>query len=79
LNRFSSLAIGMHTGVRNEWLCMQHIHGFRDFCSDCMFRLLLQGIQHLCSELLEIKKASEQDFSANVYLSYLSFIRYIEK
>jgi len=44
-----------------------------------MFPLLLQGIQHLCSELLEIKKASEQDFSANVYLSYLSFIRYINK
>ncbi|CAO2211863.1 unnamed protein product [Urochloa humidicola] len=34
-----------------------------------------KGIQHLCSELLEIKKASEQDLRANVYLSYLSFIR----
>ncbi|XP_072150517.1 exocyst complex component EXO84A [Setaria viridis] len=34
-----------------------------------------QGIQHLCSELLEIKKASEQDLRANVYLSYLSFAR----
>ncbi|XP_062195340.1 exocyst complex component EXO84B-like [Phragmites australis] len=34
-----------------------------------------KGIQHLCSELLEIKKASEQDFRSNVYLSYLSFLR----
>ncbi|CAL5014209.1 unnamed protein product [Urochloa decumbens] len=34
-----------------------------------------KGIQHLCSELLEIKKASDQDLRANVYLSYLSFIR----
>lgn len=65
----------MHTGVRNEWLC----NATHTRTSDCMFRLLLQGIQHLCSELLEIKKASEQDFSANVYLSYLSFIRYINK
>ncbi|XP_066323849.1 exocyst complex component EXO84B-like [Miscanthus floridulus] len=38
-----------------------------------------KGIQHLCSELLEIKKASEQDFSANVYLSYLSFIRMFQE
>lgn len=38
--------------------------------------LFHQGIQHLCSELLEINKASEQDFRANVYLSYLSFIRF---
>ncbi|KAL6644338.1 hypothetical protein ACP70R_015946 [Stipagrostis hirtigluma subsp. patula] len=34
-----------------------------------------KGIQHLCSELLEINKASEQDFRANIYLSYLSFLR----
>jgi len=34
-----------------------------------------KGIQHLCSELLEIKKASEQDLRANTYLSYLSFVR----
>ncbi|KXG25355.1 hypothetical protein SORBI_3007G163500 [Sorghum bicolor] len=38
-----------------------------------------KGIQHLCSELLEIKKASEEDFSANVYLSYLSFIRMFQE
>ncbi|PAN36773.1 hypothetical protein PAHAL_6G309500 [Panicum hallii] len=38
-----------------------------------------KGIQHLCSELLEIKKASEQDFRANVYLSYLSFIRMLQE
>ncbi|KAJ1255139.1 hypothetical protein BS78_K284100 [Paspalum vaginatum] len=38
-----------------------------------------KGIQHLCSELLEIKKASEQDFRANVYLSYLSFIRMFQE
>ncbi|CAD6265119.1 unnamed protein product [Miscanthus lutarioriparius] len=38
-----------------------------------------KGIQHLCSELLEIKKASEQDFSANVYLCYLSFIRMFQE
>ncbi|OEL35046.1 hypothetical protein BAE44_0003934 [Dichanthelium oligosanthes] len=38
-----------------------------------------KGIQHLCSELLEIKKASEQDFRANVYVSYLSFIRMLQE
>ncbi|CAO2190225.1 unnamed protein product [Urochloa humidicola] len=38
-----------------------------------------KGIQHLCSELLEIKKASEQDLRANVYLSYLSFIRMFQE
>ncbi|KAG2584977.1 hypothetical protein PVAP13_6KG416600 [Panicum virgatum] len=38
-----------------------------------------KGIQHLCSELLEIKKASEQDFRANVYLSYLSFMRMLQE
>ncbi|KAF8753182.1 hypothetical protein HU200_011845 [Digitaria exilis] len=38
-----------------------------------------KGIQHLCSELLEIKKASEQDFRANVYVSYLSFVRMFQE
>ncbi|KAL6660906.1 hypothetical protein ACP70R_000290 [Stipagrostis hirtigluma subsp. patula] len=38
-----------------------------------------KGIQHLCSELLEINKASEQDFRANVYLSYLSFLRMFQE
>ncbi|RLN05114.1 hypothetical protein C2845_PM13G26430 [Panicum miliaceum] len=38
-----------------------------------------KGIQHLCSELLEINKASEQDFRANVYLSYLSFVRMLQE
>ncbi|TVU04467.1 hypothetical protein EJB05_47577, partial [Eragrostis curvula] len=38
-----------------------------------------KGIQHLCSELLEIKKASEQDFRTNVYLSYLSFLRMFQE
>ncbi|KAF0900834.1 hypothetical protein E2562_035470 [Oryza meyeriana var. granulata] len=38
-----------------------------------------KGIQHLCSELLEINKASEEDFRRNVYLSYLSFVRMLEE
>jgi hypothetical protein len=49
------------------------MHGFLTCWKQ--FNKLLQGIQHLCSELLEIKKASEQDLRANVYLSYLSFVR----
>ena len=72
----------LYSDVRivSEFLDNWHVHGCTSSrVSDCMFPLLLQGIQHLCSELLEIKKASEQDFSANVYLSYLSFIRYINK
>ncbi|KAF7110726.1 hypothetical protein CFC21_110809 [Triticum aestivum] len=38
-----------------------------------------KGIQHLCSELLEINEASQEDFQRNVHLTYLSFLRLFQE
>lgn len=44
---------------------------------NCIVYIALQGIKHLCSELLEINKASQEDFQRKVHLTYLSFLRYL--
>ncbi|PIA45488.1 hypothetical protein AQUCO_01700782v1 [Aquilegia coerulea] len=36
--------------------------------------LTAKGIKRLCSELLELKKASEEDFHRSVYLNYSTFV-----
>ncbi|KAM0851521.1 hypothetical protein ACQ4PT_052359 [Festuca glaucescens] len=38
-----------------------------------------KGIKHLCSELLEINEASQEDFQRNVHLTYLSFVRLFQE
>ncbi|XP_074591081.1 exocyst complex component EXO84A-like [Curcuma longa] len=38
-----------------------------------------KGIRRLCSELLEIKKVSEVDFSKNAYSCYSAFVRIIDE
>lgn len=38
-----------------------------------------KGIKHLCSELLELKKTSDEDFQRNVYSNYSTFIRIFEE
>ena len=39
--------------------------------------MLLQGIKHLCSELQELKLASNDEFHKNILSNYTVFIRYI--
>ncbi|KAI3984739.1 hypothetical protein MKX01_039356 [Papaver californicum] len=34
-----------------------------------------KGIKRLCSELVELKRASDEDFHRNIYSNYSSFIR----
>ncbi|KAF5185365.1 Exocyst complex component exo84b [Thalictrum thalictroides] len=41
--------------------------------------LTAKGIKRLCSELLELKEASEQDFHTSVYLNYSTFVRIFEQ
>lgn len=36
---------------------------------------LLQGIHHLCSELLELKAESDEDFQMNVLSNYTAFLK----
>ncbi|XP_042407567.1 exocyst complex component EXO84A-like [Zingiber officinale] len=38
-----------------------------------------KGIRRLCSELLEIKKVSEEDFSKNAYSCYSAFVRILDE
>ncbi|XP_029124477.1 exocyst complex component EXO84B isoform X2 [Elaeis guineensis] len=38
-----------------------------------------KGIKRLCSELLELKKSSDEDFQRNVYSNYPAFIRILEE
>ncbi|KAM0914622.1 hypothetical protein ACQ4PT_011388 [Festuca glaucescens] len=38
-----------------------------------------KGIKHLCSELLEINEASQEDFQRNVHVTYLSFLRLFQE
>uniref|UniRef100_A0ACD5Y730 Uncharacterized protein n=1 Tax=Avena sativa TaxID=4498 RepID=A0ACD5Y730_AVESA len=38
-----------------------------------------KGVKHLCSELLEINEASQEDFQRNVHLTYLSFLRLFQE
>ncbi|KAJ6831413.1 exocyst complex component EXO84B-like [Iris pallida] len=38
-----------------------------------------KGIKRMCSELLELKKAADEDFERNVYSSYSTFIRIFEE
>ncbi|XP_021888565.1 exocyst complex component EXO84B-like isoform X2 [Carica papaya] len=38
-----------------------------------------QGIAHLCSELLELKVASDEDFHRNIFSNYSAFVRIFEE
>ncbi|KAH7517419.1 exocyst complex component EXO84B [Ziziphus jujuba] len=38
-----------------------------------------KGIKHLCSELLELKAASNEDFHRNIFSNYTAFIRIFEE
>ncbi|KAG6496805.1 hypothetical protein ZIOFF_044677 [Zingiber officinale] len=38
-----------------------------------------KGIRRLCSELLEVKKVSEEDFSQNAYSCYSAFVRILDE
>ncbi|KAA8543404.1 hypothetical protein F0562_021101 [Nyssa sinensis] len=38
-----------------------------------------QGINHLCSELLELKRVSDEDFHKNIFSNYLAFVRIFEE
>ncbi|OMO96642.1 Vacuolar protein sorting-associated protein 51 [Corchorus capsularis] len=38
-----------------------------------------KGIKHLCSELLELKAESDEDFHRNIFSNYASFVRIIDE
>ncbi|OVA02343.1 hypothetical protein BVC80_9099g143 [Macleaya cordata] len=38
-----------------------------------------KGIKRLCSELLELKKASDEDYHRNIYSNYSTFVRIFEE
>ncbi|KAE7997868.1 hypothetical protein FH972_002465 [Carpinus fangiana] len=38
-----------------------------------------KGIKHLCSELLEIKEASDEDFHRTIFSNYSAFVRILEE
>ncbi|KAM7258787.1 hypothetical protein ACFE04_014528 [Oxalis oulophora] len=59
-------------------------HGLNDDDDDDETTGLLQsmtakGIKHLCSELLEIKSASDEDFRINVFANYQAFHKIFEE
>ncbi|GMY06326.1 exocyst complex component EXO84B-like [Fagus crenata] len=44
------------------------------FSVDNVFSVF-QGIKHLCSELLELKAASNEEFQRNIFSNYSAFVR----